>query len=105
MSILPFRPTPFSTSRLNANTAAGAAPGLPNLSHGSGCQVRMWNRGTVPVRIEFGGKTTMDLPTSGSAAIPVGAVEVWTLQQAERFVAVLGDGGAPDIELTVGAGF
>lgn len=105
MTILPFRPTPFSTARLNANTVAGAAPGVPNLPHGSGCQVRLWNRGTVPARVEFGNKETMDLPTASSMALPAGAVEIRTIQQSERFVAVLGDGGAPDVEITVGSGF
>lgn len=105
MSIQPFRPTPFSTARFNANTVAGAATTLPNLPHGGGTQVRLWNRGTVPARVEFGNKVAMDLPTAASMALPAGAVEIRTLQQGERFVAVLGDGGAPDVEITVGAGF
>jgi hypothetical protein len=105
MNLQPFRPTPFSTLRLNANTAAGAAPTLLNLPHGTGSQVRLWNRGTVPARVEFGNKATMDLPTAASMALPAGAVEVRTIQQTERTVAVLGDGGAPDVEITVGVGF
>lgn len=39
--IQPFRPTPFSTIRLSANTVAGAAVTPPNLPHGSGTQVRL----------------------------------------------------------------
>jgi len=105
MNLDPFRPTPFSTLRVSANTAAGAAASPPNLPHGSGSQVRLWNRGTVPARIEFGNKATMDLPTAASMALPAGAVEIRSIQQTERFVAVLGDGGAPDVEITVGAGF
>lgn len=105
MTILPFRPTPFSTVRLNANTVAGAAVTPPNLPHGGGTQVRLWNRGTVPARVEFGSKIDMAVPTAASMALPAGAVEIRTLQQGERFVAVLGDGGAPDVEITVGCGF
>lgn len=105
MTIQPFHPTPFSTIRLNANTAAGAASLLANLPHGGGTQVRLWNRGTVAARIEFGSKLDMAVPTSASMALPAGAVEIRTLQQGERFVAVLGDGGAPDVEITVGGGF
>lgn len=101
----PFRPTPFSTLRLSANTALNAAPTLPNLPHGGGTQVRLWNRGTVAARIEFGTKATMALPDATSMALPAGAVEIRTLQQGERFVAVLGDGAAPDVEITVGGGF
>lgn len=101
----PFRATPFSTLRLSANTIAGAAPSLPNLPHGSGTQVRLWNRGTVAARIEFGNKAAMALPDATSMALPAGAVEIRTLQQGERFAAVLGDGGAPDVEITVGGGF
>lgn len=100
----PFRPTPFATLRLSANTAANGAQVLPNLPHGGGTQVRIWNRGNVAVRIEFGGKATMDLPSAASVAIPAGAVEIHTLQTGQRFAAVLGDGGAPDVELTVGEG-
>ncbi|GAA0267280.1 hypothetical protein LNAOJCKE_2994 [Methylorubrum aminovorans] len=103
--IQPFRPTPFSTLRLNANTVAGSAVMPPNLPHGSGTQVRLWNRGTVPARVEFGNKAAMDLPTVASMALPAGAVEIRTIQQTERFVAVLGEGGAPDVEITVGGGF
>lgn len=105
MHLNPFRPTPFSTARFNANTAAGGATTLPNLPHGGGTQVRLWNRGTVAARVEFGNKAAMDLPTTASMALPAGAVEIRTLQQGERFVAVLGDGGAPDVEITVGGGF
>lgn len=105
MNLDPFRATPFSTLRLSANTVAGAAPLLPNLPHGSGTQVRLWNRGTVPARIEFGNKAAMALPDATSMALPAGAVEIRTLQQGERFAAVLGDGGAPDVEITVGFGF
>lgn len=105
MTIQPFRPTPFSTARFNANTAAGAATTLPNLPHGGGTQVRLWNRGTVAARVEFGSKASMALPDATSMALPAGAVEIRTLQQGERFAAVLGDGGAPDVEITVGAGF
>lgn len=105
MNLDPFRPVPFSTLRLNANTVAGAASLLPNLPHGSGTQVRLWNRGTVAARVEFGSKLDMAVPTAASMALPAGAVEIRTLQQAERFAAVLGDGGAPDVEATVGFGF
>ncbi|MEN3208638.1 hypothetical protein PUR23_01150 [Methylorubrum populi] len=105
MNLDPFRATPFSTLRLSANTIAGAAPSLPNLPHGSGTQVRLWNRGTVAARVEFGSKAAMALPDATSMALPAGAVEIRTLQQGERFAAVLGDGGAPDVEITVGFGF
>lgn len=105
MNLQPFRPTPFGTLRVNANTAAGAASALAALPHGGGCQVRLWNRGNVPARVEFGSKVTMDLPTAASMALPAGAVEIRTVQTGERFAAVLGDGGAPDVEITVGAGF
>jgi len=105
MTIQPFRPTPFSTARFSTNTVAGGATTLPNLPHGGGTQVRLWNRGTVPARIEFGTKAAMALPDATSMALPAGAVEIRTLQQGERFAAVLGDGGAPDVEITVGFGF
>lgn len=105
MNLQPFRPTPFGTLRLNANTGAGAATPLASLPHGGGCQVRLWNRGTVPARIEFGNKATMALPDTTSMALPAGAVEIRTVQPGERFAAILGDGGAPDVEITVGSGF
>ncbi|MCJ2107860.1 hypothetical protein MKK70_21265 [Methylobacterium sp. E-041] len=105
-----FRAVPNGTIRLQAATVAGAAPLLAGFPAGGGCQVRIWNRGSVPVSIEFGGKVDMPLPvaptssTGGAQRIPPGAVEVQTLQTNQRHVAVLAASGTPDVEVTVGGG-
>ena len=111
MSDLAFRAVPNSTLRLNAATVLGAAPTLANLPAGSGTQVRIYNRGSVPVSIEFGAKADMALPVlpvaggaPGAQSIPPGAVEVQTLQQGQRHVAIAVASGAPDIEITTGSG-
>lgn len=112
MSDIPaFRAVPNSTIRLSAATVLGAAPTLAGLPSGSGTQVRIWNRGSVPVAIEFGSKSDMPLPllpvaggAPGAQSIPVGAVEFQTLQQGQRHVAVAVASGTPDIEITVGSG-
>lgn len=104
-----FRAVPNGTIRLTAATVAGAAPLLANLPNGGGCQIRMWNRGSVPVMVEFGAKADMALPVApgaagGAQSVPPGAIEVQTLQQTQRHVAVATLSGAPDIEITVGDG-
>lgn len=104
-----FRAVPGGTIRVQANTAQGAAPLLAGFGAGGGCQVRMWNRGTVPVSVEFGPSLNMTLPAAagalgGSQSIPPGAVEVQTLQTNQRHVAVLAASGTPDVEFTIGEG-
>ncbi|GLS44372.1 hypothetical protein [Methylobacterium brachythecii] len=103
--VLPFRADPFATFRF---TAAGAGVALP-LPHGRGSQVRIRNRGTVDVSIEFGDKATVQavIPaagTPGSQGFAPGAVEFQTLQQNQRFVSFAVASGAPDVEITVGTG-
>lgn len=112
MSNVPaFRATPNGTIRLNAATVLGAAPTLASLPVGGGTQVRIWNRGSVPVAIEFGAKSDMPLPVlpvaggaAGAQSIPPGAVEVQTLQQGQRHVAIAVASGTPDVEFTTGLG-
>ncbi|MCJ2129227.1 hypothetical protein [Methylobacterium sp. E-045] len=105
-----FRAVPNGTIRLQANTAAGAAPLLAGFPAGSGNQVRMWNRGSVAVSVEFGAHITMPLPVApaggapGAQSLPPGAVEVQSLQSDQRHVAILVTSGAPDIEFTIGEG-
>ena len=104
-----FRAVPNGTIRLTAATVAGAAPQLANLPTGGGCQVRMWNRGSVPVMVEFDSKADMALPVApgasgGAQSVPAGAVEVQSLQRGQRHVAVAVLTGTPDIEFTVGDG-
>lgn len=106
----PFRANPGSTLRIAAATGAGASPKLPGFPEGGGCQVRVRNRGTVEAFIEFGNKPTVAAAAavaggaSGSLGLAPGAVEVWSLDFTQRFVAVAVETGTPAIEITAGFG-
>ncbi|MCC0807518.1 hypothetical protein FPV16_14980 [Methylobacterium sp. W2] len=105
-----FRAVPNGTIRLQANTVLNAAPTLAGFPAGGGVQVRMWNRGSVAVSVEFGAHANMPLPVApaggapGAQSLPPGAVEVQSLQSDQRHVAILVASGAPDVEFTIGEG-
>ncbi|KQP64046.1 hypothetical protein ASF41_22065 [Methylobacterium sp. Leaf111] len=103
----PFRPNAAATLRLSAVTVAGTAVRLAGAPSGSGCQVRVRNRGTVEVFIQFGkADVVAAIPgaSGGSAGIAPGAVEYWTIQQSEHFVALAVESGTPSVEITTGVG-
>ena len=102
----PFRPAPGSTIRITASTGATPAP-LVGLPAGGGGQARVRNRGSVEAYVEFGGTTvTAAVPgaTGGSMGIAAGGVEVFTVQQTERHIAVAVESGTPSVEVTCGSG-
>jgi hypothetical protein len=101
----PFRPNRLSTAIINAAGSTDLASIMP---HGSGCQLRVRNAGAVDVYVEFGSAgVTAAAPSvgvPGSMGIAAGAVEVFTLQQTERWIAVAVASGSPLVEVTVGVG-
>lgn len=106
-AIEPFRPNAAATIRLSAVTGAGAAVRVAGAPAGGGCQVRVRNRGTGEVYVQFGKAdvvATVPGPGAGSAGIAAGAVEYWTVQQSEHFVAIAVESGTPAIEITTGTG-
>lgn len=107
MSDQPFRPNAAATLRIGAVTAPGAAIRLAGAPAGGGCQVRVRNRGAGEVYVQFGKADVVAIvpgATPGSAGIAAGAVEYWTVQQSEHFVAVAVESGTPLIEVTTGTG-
>ena len=111
MSETPFRATPRSTLRLTAATAAGGSPRLEGLAVGGGCSVRIRNRGTGDVAVEFGARPDVQAvpPTAtvlGSQTFGPGAVEFQSIQDEQRFVSVAlaSSTGTVDVEFTCGQG-
>ena len=103
----PFRPNAAATLRLSAVTGPGAAGRLAGAPAGGGCQVRVRNRGAGEVFVQFGkADVVASVPgaSGGSAGIAAGAVEYWTLQQTEHFVALAVETGTPSVEITTGNG-
>jgi len=106
-AIQPFRPNAAATLRIGAVTAAGTAIRLAGLPAGGGCQVRVRNRGTGEIFVQFGKAdvvATIPGAVPGSAGIAPGAVEYWTLQDSEHFVALAVESGTPSVEITTGNG-
>jgi len=106
-AIEPFRPNAAATLRIGAVTGPGTALRLAGVPAGSGCQVRVRNRGAGEVFVQFGRAdvvATIPGAVGGSAGIAPGAVEYWTVQQSEHFVAVAVESGTPSVEITTGVG-
>lgn len=107
----PFRPNRASTALLNAVGATDFSAIMP---HGGPCQVRVRNTGSVDVYVEVGPAGVVAAPpvagagsalgTPGSMGIVAGGVEVFSLQQTERWIAIAVASGSPLVEVTVGVG-
>ena len=107
MSDTPFRANPASTLLVSAATAAGGAINLSGAPVGGPCTVRVRNKGTVDAYVEFGKASvvaTVPGATPGSLSLAPGAVEFFSLDHGQKFVAVAVATGAPSVEVTTGNG-
>jgi hypothetical protein len=96
--------SPFAATGPTVNIAAGTSTLNVAVDAGAawGGDIRIYNSGTVPVFVAFGG-STVSATTSAGVPIAPGAVEVLSMYGATHAAAIVASGSAT-IYFTPGAG-